>query len=123
MLKNVRLPPDVWCSVTLGLRLPRSRLIVKNLPSYISDQHVKEHFSSQGGIITDVKLAHRPDGTSRRFAFVGFKTESDASKAKNYFDRTYIDSSRISVLVVDPVCIALHPFAMMKHSSSEIFLE
>ena len=40
---------------------------------------------------------------SRRFAFVGFKTDAEALKAKEYFDHTYIDSSRISVLVVDPV--------------------
>lgn len=76
---------------------------MKNLPSYISDQRLKEHFSSQGGTITDVKLVHRPDGTSRRFAFIGFKTDSEAAKAKNYLDRSYIDTSRISVLVVDPV--------------------
>lgn len=76
---------------------------MKNLPSYISDDRLREHFSTQGGAITDVKLQHRPDGTSRRFAFVGFKTDAEASRAKAYFDRTYIDSTRISVLVVDPV--------------------
>lgn len=95
---------------------------MKNLPSYISDERIKEHFSSQGGTITDVKLVHRPDGTSRRFAFVGFKTDNDAAKARAYFDRSYIDTSRISVLVVDPVrfatstlslltCLALSPYS------------
>ncbi len=89
----------------------RSRLIVKNLPSYMTDARLREHFSSysstsgRSGTITDLKLMHRQgDGASRRFAFIGYKTEDDARAAKAYFDRTFIDSSRISVIVVDPVC-------------------
>ncbi|KAF9505781.1 hypothetical protein BS47DRAFT_1378243 [Hydnum rufescens UP504] len=75
---------------------------VKNLPTYISENRIRSHFSTQGGVITDVKLVHKQDGASRRFAFVGFKTDGEAVRAKEYYDRTYIDSSRISVLVVDP---------------------
>lgn len=73
-----------------------SRLIVKGLPSYLSDARLREHFS-QKGHVTDVKLMRRPDGTSRRFGFVGFRTEEEAAAACQYFDRTYIDTSRISV--------------------------
>ncbi|QRW14958.1 RNA recognition motif protein [Ceratobasidium sp. AG-Ba] len=51
--------------------------------------------------LTDVRLARRPDGQSRRFAFVGYKTNDEAAAAKAYFDRTYIGGSRISVEVVD----------------------
>lgn len=82
---------------------------MKNLPSQISDQRLKEHFSAQGGTITDVKLIHRPDGLSRRFAFLGFKSDDEAAKAKQYFDRSYMGTSRISVLVVDPVSFTLLP--------------
>ncbi|KAF8335941.1 uncharacterized protein EI90DRAFT_3152914 [Cantharellus anzutake] len=85
-----------------------SRLIVKNLPSYITDARLREHFASapsaggHGARITDVKLMFRQtDGAPRRFAFIGYKTEEDAMAAKEYFDRTFIDSSRISVLVIN----------------------
>lgn len=79
-----------------------SRLIVKGLPSYLTDVRLREHFS-QKGAVTDVKLMKRPDGTSRRFGFVGFRTESEAQAAQEYFDRTYIDTSRISVAVAKQV--------------------
>lgn len=39
----------------------------------------------------------RPDGTSRRFGFVGYRTEDEAKEALEYFDRTFIDTSRIQV--------------------------
>ncbi len=33
-----------------------SRLIVKNLPVHLTEARLKEHFSKQGGQITDVKI-------------------------------------------------------------------
>lgn len=86
-----------------------SRLIIKNLPSYVTSERLKEHFEGKktsggpgpGGNITDVKVASKPDGTSRRFGFVGFKTDKEAAAAKDWFDRTFIDSTRISVNVVE----------------------
>ncbi|WFD29563.1 Multiple RNA-binding domain-containing protein 1 [Malassezia sp. CBS 17886] len=54
------------------------------------------HFA-QKGAVTDVRLMKRADGTSRRFAFVGYRTEEEADAARAYFDRTYLDTSRISV--------------------------
>lgn len=77
-----------------------SRLIVKNLPTYITPTRLKDLFA-QKGIVTDAKVAQKPDGTSRRFGFVGFKSEKEAQAARDWFDRTFIDSSRISVEVVD----------------------
>lgn len=75
-----------------------SRLIVKNLPGYLDDEKLKSHFAKRSGsVITDVKVLRRPDGTSRRFGFVGFSSENDAEDALRYFDKTYIDTSRISV--------------------------
>ena len=79
-----------------------SRLIVKNLPPYVTPVRLQEHFSqkgSPGGIITDVRVSQKRDGTSRRFGFVGFKSELDAEAAQKWFDRTFIDSARISVSV------------------------
>ena len=79
-----------------------SRLIVKGLPSYLTDARLREHFA-QKGTVTDVKLMRRPDGTSRRFGFVGFRTEAEAEAARAYFDRTYIDTSRMSVALAKQI--------------------
>lgn len=84
-----------------------SRLIIKNLPSYVTPDRLKEHFSQKngpGGTLTDVKVAQKPDGTSRRFGFVGFKSEAEAKKAQEYFDKTFIGTTRVHVLVVE-VCV------------------
>ncbi|KAE9390532.1 RNA-binding domain-containing protein [Gymnopus androsaceus JB14] len=81
-----------------------SRLIVKNLPSYVTPARLQQHFEQEGappGTLTDVKVAHKNDGTSRRFGFVGFKTDEEALAAKQWFDKTFVDSTRISVNVVD----------------------
>lgn len=81
-----------------------SRLLVKNLPAYLTQSRLREHFESKdgpGGTLTDVKVVLKPDGTSRRFGFVGYKTEAEAEKAKKWFDQTFVDTTRISVTVVD----------------------
>jgi multiple RNA-binding domain-containing protein 1 len=83
-----------------------SRLIIKNLPSYVTPVRLQEHFEGKtsdgpGGTLTDVKVAMKPDGTSRRFGFVGYKTDKEAAAAKAWFDKTFIDSTRISVAVVE----------------------
>lgn len=81
-----------------------SRLIVKNLPAYLTQDSLRSHFQSKdgpGGTLTDVKVLQKRDGTSRRFGFVGYKTEAEAQKAQKWFDKTFIHSSRISVAIVD----------------------
>ncbi|KAI0270676.1 hypothetical protein BC834DRAFT_841474 [Gloeopeniophorella convolvens] len=81
-----------------------SRLIVKNLPAYITPVLLKEHFSQSkgpGGTITDAKVAHKQDGTARRFGFIGFKTDEEALKAKEWYDKTFIGSTRVRVEIID----------------------
>ena len=81
-----------------------SRLIVKNLPAYVTPERLQAHFEQKagpGGTLTDFKVAHKQDGTSRRFGFVGYKTDKEALAAKEWFDRTFIDSTRISISVVE----------------------
>ncbi|XP_053983354.1 probable RNA-binding protein 19 [Hylaeus volcanicus] len=73
-----------------------SRLIVKNLPKNISDTKLRELFS-QKGLVTDVQLKYTKDGKFRRFAFIGFKTEEQAIAAKEYFDKSCIDTCKISI--------------------------
>jgi RNA recognition motif-containing protein len=81
-----------------------SRLIVKNLPLYITPTLLKEHFSQPKGplgTITDVKVIVKQDGAARRFGFVGFKTDEEALKAKEWYDKTFIDSTRVRVEIID----------------------
>ncbi|KZV72311.1 hypothetical protein PENSPDRAFT_576375 [Peniophora sp. CONT] len=81
-----------------------SRLIVKNLPVYVTPERLQQHFTqakAPSGTITDVKVAHKRDGSSRRFGFVGFKSDAEAKAAQAWFDKTFIDSARVRVEVVD----------------------
>jgi len=81
-----------------------SRLIIKNLPAYLTPVRLREHLEQKGGpggTITDVKVPLKRDGSSRHIGFVGYKTEKEASAAQAWFNKTFVDSSRISVAVVE----------------------
>uniref|UniRef100_T1J2T6 RRM domain-containing protein n=1 Tax=Strigamia maritima TaxID=126957 RepID=T1J2T6_STRMM len=78
-----------------------SRIIVKNLPQKVCDEDLREFFSSKGEI-TDVQLKFK-DGVFRRFAFIGFKTETEAQNAMNYFNNTFFGSSKLKIVM----CAAL----------------
>ncbi|KAJ7506616.1 hypothetical protein B0H11DRAFT_237636 [Mycena galericulata] len=81
-----------------------SRLLIQNLPVYVTPARLREHFEQKGGpggTITDSKVALKPDGTSRRFGFIGYKTEKQALTAKEWFHRTFIDSTKIKVDVIE----------------------
>lgn len=82
-----------------------SRIIIKGLPKYLTEDRLKDHFATKGEI-TDVKLRKNFKGESRRFAFIGFKNVDDADNAVKFFDGSFIDTSKIEVSVaksfVDP---------------------
>jgi multiple RNA-binding domain-containing protein 1 len=71
-----------------------SRLIVKNIPKYLTEDKLREHFQKKGGKVTDAKIIYR-GSESRKFAYVGFRTEEDASVALKYFNNTFIDTAKI----------------------------
>lgn len=73
-----------------------SRIIIKNLPSNVSADKLKEKFS-EFGKITDVQLKYTPDGKFRNFAFIGYETGDDASKAITALDKSFIGTHRIQV--------------------------
>lgn len=72
-----------------------SRLIIKNIPKQISETELKSHFEKIGPI-TDCRILFK-EKKNRRIAFIGYKIESHASKAKEFFNNTYIYMSRINV--------------------------
>lgn len=67
-----------------------SRLIVFNIPKYITEKKLADHFR-QKGQVTDCKIM-RKENKSRKFAFIGFKDEKEAKNAKDYLNQTYIDT-------------------------------
>ena len=80
-----------------------SRLFVKNLPKHANEDTLKQHFSAKGGEITDVKVLKDETGKSRRTAFIGFRNVQGAVEAKNYFDKTFLHTSKIQVEFAKPI--------------------
>lgn len=88
------------CVVIFGKRkqffLDMSRIIVKNLPKAITAKKLEELFSSIGPV-TDLQLKYTKDGVFRCFGFIGYKTEEEADAAQNYFNNTFVYTSKIQV--------------------------
>lgn len=81
-----------------------SRLIVKNIPKYMTENQLKTTFQKFGKV-TDVKIIFKGDVhrkfcfIGRRFVEAGFKDEEAACKAKDFFNNTFIGTSKITVEV------------------------
>lgn len=60
-------------------------------------QELRNHFSNINVTLTDARILYKPDGTSRRTAFVGFRSDDDAKIAKEWADGSYLTGSRIAV--------------------------
>ncbi|KAI5109104.1 putative RNA-binding protein 19, partial [Silurus meridionalis] len=73
-----------------------SRLIVKNLPNGMKEERFRKMFADFG-TLTDCGLKFTKDGKFRKFGFVGFKCEEDASKALKHFNKSFVDTSRVTV--------------------------
>lgn len=88
-----------------------SRIIVKGLPVYLTDDNLREHFTkrlrqkhshqavngSGPDLITDVKILRDRNRESRRFGFIGYRNEEDAFDAVEYFNGSFINTSKIEV--------------------------
>lgn len=72
-----------------------SRICVKNLPKYVAENSLRDFFS-QKGEVTDAKLMRTKDGKSRQFGFVGYRTEQEAEEAIKYFNKSFMDTCRIT---------------------------
>lgn len=73
-----------------------SRVIVKGLPTYYTEDKLRDHFGKKG-TVTDVKLKRKNNGESRRFAFIGYRDVQDAENAVKFFNGSFVDTSRITV--------------------------
>lgn len=79
-----------------------SRLIIRNLPGNVKEERVRSIFGNKGEL-TDLKLCYTKDGKFRKFAFVGYKTEDQAKAALKHFNRSFVDTSKISVEIAKEV--------------------
>lgn len=98
-----------------NMSAPTSRLCVKNIPKHMKEDRLRQHFG-QRGEVTDVKIMKTADGRSRLFGFIGFRTEKEAKAAMNFFNNTFIDTSKISVEMARPVGDTALPRPWSKYS-------
>lgn len=73
-----------------------SRIFVRGLPPKFTDEDVRKHFSRFP--VTDVKFFPH-----RRIGYVGYKTPEDAAKAVKYFNKTFINLTKIFAEIARPV--------------------
>ncbi|KAF6134984.1 hypothetical protein GIB67_021734 [Kingdonia uniflora] len=83
------------CSLISSSLDESGRDYVLKITQICAEDRLKEFFSRLGEI-TDSKLMRTKDGKSRQFAFIGFKTEQEAEQALNYFNNSYMDTSKIT---------------------------
>lgn len=62
----------------------------------MKEERFKQLFAAFG-TLTDCSLKFTKDGKFRKFGFIGFKSEEEAQKALNHFNRSFVDTSRITV--------------------------
>ncbi|KAM9281828.1 putative RNA-binding protein 19 [Morus bassanus] len=92
-----------------------SRLIVKNLPNGMKEDRFRKLFAAFG-TLTDCCLKFTKDGRFRKFGFIGYKSEDEAQTALNHFNRSFIDTSRVTVELCKSFGDPSKPKAWSKHS-------
>lgn len=68
------------------------------------------------GTLTDCCLKFTKEGKFRKFGFIGYKSEEEAQTALNHFNRSFIDTSRITVELCKSFGDPSKPKAWSKHS-------
>ncbi|XP_062445939.1 probable RNA-binding protein 19 isoform X2 [Rhea pennata] len=92
-----------------------SRLIVKNLPNGMNEKRFRKLFAAFG-TLTDCCLKFTKDGKFRKFGFIGYKSEDEAKTAMNHFNRSFIDTSRVTVELCKSFGDPSKPKAWSKYS-------
>ncbi|XP_064248305.1 probable RNA-binding protein 19 isoform X1 [Passer domesticus] len=92
-----------------------SRLIVKNLPNGMKEERFRKLFAAFG-TLTDCCLKYTKDGRFRKFGFIGYKSEDEAQAALNHFNKSFIDTSRVTVELCKSFGDPTKPKAWSKHS-------
>ena len=86
-------------SQLLAMDLPTAqptRLLLTNLPPSLTTPLLRAHLQRCPPFppaLTDLKILLKPDGTSRRIAFVGFKETTEADRVRKWVDGTWVQGS------------------------------
>ena len=99
-----------------------SRLIVRNLPANFDRDKLAEVFSPHGEL-TDVRICKTKSGKSRRFGFVGFKNEENATEAQQYLNKSYIKTSKIEIDIAKDIGDQTVPRPWSKYSTQSSAFE
>ncbi|NWS67894.1 RBM19 protein, partial [Crotophaga sulcirostris] len=83
--------------------------------SQMKEDRFRKLFSAFGSL-TDCCLKFTKDGKFRKFGFIGYRSEDEAQKALNHFNRSFIDTSRITVELCKSFGDPSKPKAWSKHS-------
>lgn len=70
------------------------------------------------GTLTDCSLKFTKDGKFRKFGFIGFKSEEETQAALHHFNRSFIDTSRITVSLRESHPAYHREFALPQDSTS-----
>ncbi|NXV45520.1 RBM19 protein, partial [Uria aalge] len=68
------------------------------------------------GTLTDCCLKFTKEGKFRKFGFIGYKSEDEAQAALDHFNRSFIDTSRVTVELCKSFGDPSKPKAWSKHS-------
>lgn len=82
----------------------------------ITEKRLRDLFS-QKGHITDVQLKYTKEGVFRKFAFIGFQSDDEASAAARHFDKTCINTSRVAVEICTALGADAKPKSWSKYSA------
>ncbi|KFP41430.1 putative RNA-binding protein 19, partial [Chlamydotis macqueenii] len=85
------------------------------LISQMKEERFRKLFAAFG-TLTDCCLKFTKDGRFRKFGFIGYKSEEEAQTALNHFNRSFIDTSRVTVELCKPFGDPSKPKAWSKHS-------
>ncbi|KAH3732884.1 sel1 repeat family protein [Pelomyxa schiedti] len=80
-----------------GRRIGCTRVFIKNLPKHTTSERLRKHLETVAEHITDCKVMYSSSGKSRLFAYAGFKTAHDAKNVIKKLNKTYLDTSLITL--------------------------
>ncbi|EFC46455.1 RNA binding domain-containing protein [Naegleria gruberi] len=83
-------------NMEIGKELKLTRIIVKGLPSHVTNSQFKKLFE-EFGQVTDAKIMQTKTGKSRCFGYIGYKKHEEAVHAINERHQTFIGMAKIIV--------------------------
>lgn len=65
----------------------------------MKEERFKSMFAAFG-TVTDCSLKFTKDGKFRKFGFVGFRSEEEANRALKHLNKSFVDTSRVTVYTI-----------------------